>query len=321
MKKFKKVLIATFSFLLLFGVSLGLASCEKDKKKEPVKKEVPTIKVYTRDTSSGTRDGFFTGIGKKELKESNDGLVKGYIEVEGNGDMITKIKNDEYGIGYISLSSLADSGLTGVKYEGIEPNEENVLAGTYKLTRNFNYMTRDEYADENVKKMVEAYIAYMFSKEGIKTITAKGGIVDKDITTKAKAWDEVKADHTIVDEADLELTVRLGGSTSVEKIAKALTEDFKALLKSDKINIEHDHTGSGDAFKRTNGESKNEAEKLDLGFASREFKDTEKAKTTGKICIDAIVVVVNKENTKLQDATAAQLVDIYTGKIKTWDLK
>ena len=44
--------------------------------------------------------------------------------------MVESIKNDEYGIGYISLSSLKDSGLKGLIYEGIAPTEENVLNGS-----------------------------------------------------------------------------------------------------------------------------------------------------------------------------------------------
>ncbi len=38
-----------------------------------------TIKCYTRDTTSGTRDGFFSTIGMKEQKENNAGLVSGFL--------------------------------------------------------------------------------------------------------------------------------------------------------------------------------------------------------------------------------------------------
>ena len=106
--------------------------------------ETSEIKLYTRDTTSGTRDGFFTGIGLSEAKEDNSPLkVKGLGTVESNGDMINSIKNDKYGIGYISMSSLEDSGLKGLYYEGVEPTEDNVLNGAYTLTRNFNYIIRN----------------------------------------------------------------------------------------------------------------------------------------------------------------------------------
>ncbi len=99
---------------LIFGgalafVACGLASCGSTHA------ESATIKAYTRDTTSGTRDGFFTGIAFKDAKSDNSVLVNGYVEVASNGDMISAIKNDEYSIGYISLSSLEDSGVKGLQ--------------------------------------------------------------------------------------------------------------------------------------------------------------------------------------------------------------
>jgi ABC-type phosphate transport system substrate-binding protein len=47
------------------------------------------------------------------------------------------LKNDIYGIGYISLASLESSTLKGLTYEGVTPTQEHVLDGTYELTRNF----------------------------------------------------------------------------------------------------------------------------------------------------------------------------------------
>jgi ABC-type phosphate transport system substrate-binding protein len=40
--------------------------------------------------------------------------------------------------------------------------------------------------------------------------------------------------------------------------------------------------------------------------------------TYGKLCIDAIVAVVNKENT-LSNVTKTQLVDMYTGVVNKWN--
>lgn len=46
---------------------------------------------YSRDTTSGTRDGFFTTIGYKDAV-SNDTKIPGATIVSSNGDMIAKIK-------------------------------------------------------------------------------------------------------------------------------------------------------------------------------------------------------------------------------------
>lgn len=300
MKKIKKISLFIVAFLLI-GV---LIACNGND---------GNIKVYTRDTSSGTRDGFFTSIGLSDAVKSNELLAKGYIEVESNGAMVTQVKNDEHGIGYISLSSLESSGLKGLTYNSVAPTEANVINGTYKLTRNFNYMLRDEYADENVEAVAKALQAYMTSIEGIGVIQGADGIVD---AAGAKAWSVIKVDHPIVDDANLNITFRVGGSTSVEKVGKALTSAFAELVAGT-ITFEHEHTGSSDAWKRTNGGEKDGAAALDLGFASREFKTDEGAITTGTIAIDAIVVVVNTKNS-LTTVTAADLIKIFKGETSKW---
>lgn len=277
-----------------------------------------TIKCYTRDTTSGTRDGFFTTIGMKEQKENNSGLVSGFVEVTSNGNMINSVKSDTYGIGYISLASLETSGLKGLTYENVKPTEENVLNKTYGLTRNFNYIKRADYAsDSKVGQIVDAFIAYMNTKEGKAIIKSNDGILS--ITTSDKSWDDIKANYSICTEDNSNITVKFGGSTSVEKIAKALTSAFSKLCGN--FIASHNHAGSGDAYKYTQASAtKDSASAMDIGFLSRELSSTETAaeNTSGKICTDAIVAVVNTANT-LTSTTAATLKSIYTGEKTVWN--
>lgn len=298
---------------ILVILTLILTGCSQPKDEE--KKE---IKVYTRDTSSGTRDGFFTAIDFKDAVTDNSKLVSGYIEVAGNGDMVNAIKNDEYGIGYISLSSLENSGLTGLKIDGVEPTEENVINGTYSLTRNFNYIVATQFASEKEEQIVAAYLAYLQTKEAKATIIQNDGIVE--IKDDDPSWETLKNDYPIVNEDNSNITIKFGGSTSVEKIAKALSLEFSQ--KCGNFKFEHNHTGSSDAFKRTQGSEKDGANSLHIGFASREFKldDSEKAAqdSYGKICTDAISVVVNKANS-ITEVTKEQLKDIFSGKVVNWN--
>ncbi len=313
MKKLIKLLAV--SSLFLGGIALascgGSSSSESSNSFDTSK----TIKVYTRDTTSGTRDGFFTKIGLEEAKEDNTPLVSGYVEVSSNGDMITSIKNDEYSIGYISLATLESSGLTGLTYAGVEPTEANVLNETYQLTRNFNYVTRSTYSSDKVKQIVEAFIAYLGTKDAKTTIKGKDGIVE--IKNSDPTWDSIKANYPIINEDNSNVTIKFGGSTSVEKIAKALSSEFSA--KCGNFKTEHNHTGSGDAYKRTQGSEKDSSDYLDIGFLSRELKSTEAAasNTAGKICTDAIVAVVNSKNT-YTSTTADALKNIFNGTYKTW---
>ena len=125
--------------LALICALLGLVSCKKTTPKDTF----DTTKVvtrYSRDSESGTRDGFFTAIGYAEAKE-DDSKIPGYVKATDNANMISLVKNDEYGIGYISLASLAESGLKALNYEGVAPSEAAVIDGSYKLSRNFNYIT------------------------------------------------------------------------------------------------------------------------------------------------------------------------------------
>ena len=309
----------TNKYLLTLLLGMTLASCGGNNTSNSSKVEFDTSKnitVYTRDTDSGTRDGFFTKIGLKDAVKSNEPLVKGAVETNGNGDMVLKVKNDEYGIGYISLSSLEESSLTGLKYEGVEPNEDNVLNGSYGLTRNFNYIIRNEFDSDTKKDIVNAFVAYMSTKEAKATIIANSGIVK--LNKDDKSWDDIKANYPITNQDNSNITIKFGGSTSVEKIAKALSQEFAS--KCGNFKPEHNHAGSGDAYKFTQGEEKDSTSKLDIGFLSRELNSNEVAasNTSGLICIDAIVAVVNNKNS-LTAITANELKDIYTGVTTKWN--
>lgn len=304
----KKLLSIVFLLISLFILS----GCQKDKFDD-----TKEINIYTRDITSGTRDGFFTKIGFSEAVKDNEVLAKGYIEVAGNGELINAVNNDEYGIGYISLSSLESSGLKGLSFNRVLPTEQNVINGTYTLTRNFNYIIRKDFESEKDEQIVKAFIAYMNTIDGKATIKNKDGIVK--IKNTDKSWEEEKKNHPICNEDNSNITIIFGGSTSVEKIAKALSAEFSKLCGN--FKFEHNHTGSGDAFKRTQGSQSAGGNKLHIGFASREFKTEESvnSETIGLVCIDGIVVVVNKNNSILTDVTKEVLLNIYNGHYKTWN--
>lgn len=301
-------------FLFLFlGLSLFIVGCENVDFDESSK-----IVVYTRDTNSGTRDGFFTGIEFEDAVKDNTKLKSDAVQVESNGDMITKVKNDINGIGYISLASYNSDDLNGLKFGGVVPTEENVNNGTYKLTRNFNYIVAD-YSEstnntEKVKqKLIDAFLVFLTTKEAKTIIKANDGIVT--INETDPSWESEKP--TISDDLS-NITLNVGGSTSVEKIAKKLFETFKESYTG--LQVVHNHGGSGDAYKKTQGTEKGT---LDVGFASREFKITSsepaKDNTYGKIAVDAIVVVVNKDNTVITDASKDLLKKIFSGEADTWE--
>lgn len=311
--KIFKSAIAAFAVIAL--TSCGSTSSNTTSGSETVEFDTSkTIKVYTRDTNSGTRDGFFSKIAFEEAVKDNSVLVEDLVEATGNGDMMQKIQNDEYGIGYISLSTLSDSGCKGLNFEGVKPTEENVIAGTYGLYRNFNYIVRTDF-EENTKvgEIVEAFVGFLSTVEAKATILAEKGILE--LTGNEPTWASIKDNYPVSNEDNSNITVRFGGSTSVEDMSIALTDQFSTLCGDFIAN--HNHLGSGSAYKGTQGDS----DDLDVGFLSREIKLTSSEpaddSSYGQLCTDAIVAIVNSANT-YESTDAATLKEIYSGSKSIW---
>lgn len=288
--------------LIIFGLLLG--SCSKSKSEE--------IQSYTRDTSSGTREAFFSSIDFKEAIKDDSVLPKTALIVDGNGDMITKIRNDQNAIGYISLSSYNENEVNGLNIDGIRPTDENVLNGTYSLMRGFYYIvTKNVVSDADL--LAQAFNAYINTLEAKLIIKSKGGIVD--INDSLLKWEDIKVNYPVTLKDNSKTTLRFGGSTSVESIAKALSMDFS--IRSGNVKIEHNYTGSSAAYKGTQGSDANSNNLLHVGFSSRNFNDNEKpiSNTFGMLAYDAIVTIVNKTNL-LTNLSTTTLKDIYLGKYK-----
>lgn len=305
-----------FFQLTIIGLilSLGLAACATTEVPVEDKKNTGTINVYTRDASSGTRTAF------EEFVELKDQLTISAIEVTGNGDMAVKVGEDVNGIGYVSLTTdFKANGITALKYNGVEATEENVINKTYELARPFEFVTRasGNFASDDQEKVSLAFIDFLMnSVEGREAVFAAGGIVDVDNGT---AWSELKVNHPVLDKDLSSIVLKTGGSTSVEKTLKAALETFQSLTG---VQFEMNHTGSSDGFKRTLGSEKDGANAIDIGFASRYFKAEEDVKlgaSTGVYCMDAIVVVVNDQNTLLTDSNKELIFNIFSGSVSTWE--
>lgn len=111
--------------------------------------------------------------------------------------------------------------------------------------------------------------------------------------------------------ATLSGSVSTNGSTSMEKVIGALSEQFMA--DNSGVTVTYDPTGSGSGIEAVkNGTA-------DIGLASRSLKDEEKADglTETVIALDGIAVIVNAQN-KVADLTVEQIAKIFTGEITDW---
>jgi phosphate transport system substrate-binding protein len=310
MKKIKGL-----SLVLMLAVVFTLTACQS----EETFNTDSNITVYTRDTTSGTRAGFMGGIGFDEAESSDDVLVEGFV-IKDNTGIMTSMTTDEYGIGYVSLASLNDD-IKGLSFEGVEPNVDNVINNTYGLKRPFNWMIREsgDFPSQDVEDLVEAFVAFLTTTDASDIINNAGAVA----LPATQTWDDIKADYPITNQDNSTVTVRFGGSDSIQKVAEALTQAFVA--KAGNFVADHDHTGSGDAYKRVVGDQKDESVGKDVGFASRPFKDSELevdgtalvSEQYGQLAWDAIVAIVHVDN-PLNNVTAEDLKKIYNGTYLLW---
>lgn len=111
--------------------------------------------------------------------------------------------------------------------------------------------------------------------------------------------------------ADLSGSISMVGSTSMEKLANALSEAF--MEEYPDVTVTAEFVGSGAGIEAvTNGTA-------DIGNSSRSLKDEEKAAGVVEniVAIDGIAVCVDPAN-EVADLTKEQLTNIYNGTITNW---
>ena len=111
--------------------------------------------------------------------------------------------------------------------------------------------------------------------------------------------------------AGLSGSISMVGSTSMEKLANALSEAF--MEEYPDVTVTAEFVGSGAGIEAvTNGTA-------DIGNSSRSLKDEEKAAgvVENVVAIDGIAVCVDPAN-EVADLTKEQLTNIYNGTVTNW---
>ena len=130
------------------------------------------IIVVSREEGSGTRSAFEEIL---KLQEERDGktyslLANDALIAEGNGAVKSNIASKEAAIGYLSIGVM-DSSVKGIKLDGAEPTEDNVVNGSYKLSRPFLMVTKGEATGDT-----KDFIDWILSDNGQKIVTEAGFI-------------------------------------------------------------------------------------------------------------------------------------------------
>lgn len=132
-----------------------------------------------------------------------------------------------------------------------------------------------------------------------------------DAAAQDTAADEAADTAAQEETKDLSGTITMAGSTSMEKLANAVSESF--MEKYPNVTVTAEFTGSSAGIESLLAGSVN------IGNASRALKDSEKegGAVENIVAIDGIAVVADTANA-VTDLTKEQLADIYTGQTTNW---
>ena len=248
-----------------------------------------SITVISREDGSGTRDAFTELMGI--LVDDTDNTVATAEISNSTSVVMQSVVGNRNAIGYISLGSLNDE-VKAVSVDGVAATAENIVNGTYNVSRPFNIATK-----ESISELAADFVDYILSADGQAIIEEEGYISVSD----AEAYTPAGLTGTIV----------IAGSTSVAPVMEVLADEYKALNEG--VTIEIQQTGSSAGMTSTIEGA------CDIGMASRDVKDSEIAEglIPTIIAMDGIAVIVNHENA-VENLTSEQIRGIYTGEITDW---
>lgn len=126
------------------------------------------IHVIAREEGSGTR-GAFEDLVMDDIRISPKAIVQ-----DSNGAVRQLVADDPNAIGFISLG-LVDETVKALQLDGVAATTENVINGSYGLSRPFLFMTLNEPSDET-----KQFLDFSLSVEGQELLAAEGLIPSTD---------------------------------------------------------------------------------------------------------------------------------------------
>ena len=291
MKKWK--LLSSLSVLGAAAL-VGLSACGSTANGDS-EAGLGQINVVTREDGSGTRGAFIELFGLEEKNsdgEKVDLTTQNAIVTNSTSVMLTTVAEDGSAIGYASLGSLNDS-VKVVDIDGAEATVENIKDGSYKVSRRFNIVTKDD-----TNEAAKDFINFILSSEG-QAIVEKSGYIPLDDNGSYKS--SVNSGKVVI-----------SGSSSVTPVMEKLKEAYAKVNPDVTIEIQQSDSSTGVA-NTVDGTA-------DIGMASRELKDTEEKEgvTATVIAMDGIAVIVNDKN-EVDDLTSEQVKDIFAGDTTSWE--
>jgi phosphate transport system substrate-binding protein len=133
------------------------------------------IVVVNRDEASGTRGAFLEIVLQSE-KGKDAKFIADAITTESNGDLVTKVGTTPDSIGYCGMGYLPQAKSFGAKplsINNVEAAEENVVNGSYSISRKLYLVHKGPVAENTPEK---SFLDFLLSKEGQRIVEEEGFI-------------------------------------------------------------------------------------------------------------------------------------------------
>lgn len=126
--------------------------------------DAPVV-LIGREAASGTRDGFESITGTEDKCKYSQ-------ELTSTGDVVQTVASNPNAIGYASLASVKDS-VKSIKVEGVTPTTETIQNGTYKIQRDFVFVTKK---NTELSKAAKAFFDFATSSDADALIEKAGAV-------------------------------------------------------------------------------------------------------------------------------------------------
>lgn len=288
--KGKKIFLTALALTLALG---SFTACGNSGEGEDAGKN-DNISVVSREDGSGTRGAFIELFGIEEKDANGDKIDNTTTSAEitnSTSVMMSTITGNKAAIGYVSLGSMNDT-VKALKIDGAEATADNIKAGTYKIARPFNIVTK-----EGLSASAKDFVAFIMSAEGQAVVEENGYISNGNTGSYQASGTSGK--------------ITVAGSSSVTPVMEKLKEAYIAINPNVTIEVQQSDS--------TTGVSSTIEGVCDIGMASRELKDSEAASglSATVIAMDGIAVIVNEANA-LSELTSDAVKKIFTGEITKW---
>jgi phosphate transport system substrate-binding protein len=247
------------------------------------------IVIIGRDSASGTREFFWQQVMGKE------NFTENLREKNSNGGIYLTVTQTPGAVGYVSLGYV-DRSIKVLQIDNITANTTNILTGIYPIQRPLLLLTKG-----NNSKAIKEFIEYIQSDEGQVVVKEEGFVP---LPT-----------HIPYNSSGKQLSgiLSISGSTTVFPIIEKAKDSFQKLYPD--LTIIVSSTGSGPGITAVSEGTVN------IGMSSRNLKPSESklGLVSYTIASDGIAIIVNKENTYVENLTLTQLKAIYRGDITNWE--